>query len=52
LALGVAASRGASSARAAVAEVVTQVLADIEAEGRLRLDLDHTEARHPVGARA
>ena len=52
LALGVAASRGASSARAAVAEVVTQVIADIEAEGRLRLDLDDTEARRSVGARA
>ena len=37
LALGVAANRGASSARDAVAEIVTQVLAEIEAEGRLRL---------------
>ena len=36
LALGVAANRGASAARDAVAEVVTQVLRDIEAEGRLR----------------
>jgi len=44
LALGVAANRGASSARDAVAEIVTQVLSDIEAEGRLRLDLDDTEA--------
>jgi len=43
LALGVAANRGASSARDAVAEIVTQVLSDIEAEGRLRLDLDHVE---------
>jgi DNA-binding transcriptional LysR family regulator len=43
LALGVAANRGASSARDAVAEVVTQVLSNIEAEGRLRLQLDHLE---------
>jgi len=43
LALGIAANRGASSARDAVAEIVTRVLADIEAEGRLRLDLDHLE---------
>jgi len=44
LALGVAANRGASSARDAVAEIVTQVLGDIEAEGRLRLDLDQDHA--------
>ena len=47
LALGVAANRGASSARDAVAEIVTQVLGDIEAEGRLRLDLDGAEACAP-----
>jgi len=52
LALGVAANRGASSAREAVAEVVAQVLEDIETEGRLRLDLDHPAARRPVRARA
>jgi len=40
LALGVAANRGASSARDAVAEVVVQVLRDIEAEGRLRLRIE------------
>jgi hypothetical protein len=43
LALGVAANRGASSAREAVTEIVTQVLSDIEAEGRLCLDFDHVE---------
>src|SRR6516165_5123980 len=52
LALGVAANRGASSAREAVAEVVNQVLKDIEAEGRLRLDLDNTETLRPARARA
>ncbi len=52
LALGVAASRGASSAREAVAEIVTQVLSDIEAEGRLRLEFDHPEAVRPALARA
>jgi len=52
LALGVAANRGASSAREAVAEVVAQVLEDIETEGRLRLDLDHSAAPRPVRARA
>jgi LysR family nitrogen assimilation transcriptional regulator len=40
LALGVAGSRGASAARQAVAEIVTQVLRDIEAEGRLRLPFE------------
>jgi LysR family nitrogen assimilation transcriptional regulator len=35
LALGVAANRGTSSAREAVAEIVTQVVADIETEGKL-----------------
>ena len=34
LALGVAANRSTSSAREAVAEIVTQVVADIEAEGK------------------
>jgi LysR family nitrogen assimilation transcriptional regulator len=36
LALGVAANRTASSAREVVAEIVTQVLIDIETEGKLR----------------
>jgi LysR family nitrogen assimilation transcriptional regulator len=36
LALGVAASRSTSAAREAVAEIVTQVLSDIEADGKLR----------------
>jgi DNA-binding transcriptional LysR family regulator len=36
LAVGVAANRNTSSAREAVADVVTQVLLDIEAEGKLR----------------
>ena len=44
LALGVAASRSTSSAREAVAEVVAQVVSDIEAEGRLRLGFDNLEA--------
>jgi LysR family transcriptional regulator, nitrogen assimilation regulatory protein len=52
IALGVAANRGASSARDAVAEIVTQVFGDIEAEGRLCLDLAHTEAARPARARA
>jgi LysR family nitrogen assimilation transcriptional regulator len=52
LALGVAANRGASSAREAVAEIVKQVLGDIEAEGRFRLDLDDTESIRPARARA
>src|SRR4029077_8681410 len=37
LALGIAANRGASTARDAVAGLVTQVLSDIEHECRLRL---------------
>jgi LysR family transcriptional regulator, nitrogen assimilation regulatory protein len=40
LALGVAVSRGPSAARQAVAEIVAAVLADIEAEGKLRPKLD------------
>jgi LysR family nitrogen assimilation transcriptional regulator len=36
LALGVAANRSTSLAREAVAEIITQVVADIEAEGKLR----------------
>jgi len=40
LALGTAVSRGPSAARQAVAELVTQVLADIEADGKLRPHLD------------
>ena len=39
LALGVAINRTASAARNAVAEIVTQVLADITAEGKLRPNL-------------
>jgi LysR family transcriptional regulator, nitrogen assimilation regulatory protein len=39
LALGTAASRGPSAARQAVAEIVTEVLADIEADGKLRPDV-------------
>ncbi len=39
LALGVGASRGSSAARQAVAEIVTQVLAEIEADGKLRPNL-------------
>ena len=48
LALGVAVNRGASSARDAAAEIVSLVMSDIEAEGRLRLDFDTREAAHPV----
>jgi LysR family nitrogen assimilation transcriptional regulator len=48
LALGVAANRGASSAREAVAEIVTQVLKEVEADGRLRLDLDDPRAARPA----
>jgi LysR family transcriptional regulator, nitrogen assimilation regulatory protein len=40
LALGVPANRGASTARDAVAGIVTQVLSDIEHEGRLRLHFE------------
>ena len=42
LALGIAANRGASTAREAVAGIVTQVLSDIEREGRLRLHFRHS----------
>jgi LysR family transcriptional regulator, nitrogen assimilation regulatory protein len=52
LALGVAVNRGASSAREAVAEIVAQVLANIETEGRFRLDFDHREAACPARATA
>jgi LysR family transcriptional regulator, nitrogen assimilation regulatory protein len=52
LALGVAANRGASSAREAVAEIVTQVLKEIEAEGRLRLDFEDPRAVRPAKATA
>ena len=47
LALGIAVNRGASSARDAVAEIVSLVMSDIEAEGRLRLDFDHPGSRQP-----
>jgi LysR family transcriptional regulator, nitrogen assimilation regulatory protein len=40
LALGVAASRGPSAARQAVAEVVSEVLGHIEADGKLRPQID------------
>ncbi len=65
LALGVAAGRGSSAARDAVAEIVTRVLADIEADGKLRprigepapagapsRSLPRTRGRVRVGARA
>ena len=52
LALGVAANRGASSAREAVAEIVTQVLKEIEAEGSLRLDFEDPRAVRPAKATA
>jgi LysR family transcriptional regulator, nitrogen assimilation regulatory protein len=52
LALGVAANRGASSAREAVGGIVSGVLSDVKAEGRLRLDLEHPEAIRPARARA
>jgi LysR family nitrogen assimilation transcriptional regulator len=49
LALGVAANRNASSARDAVAEIVTQVVSDIDAEGKLRPRFtDHAAAPRPV----
>jgi DNA-binding transcriptional LysR family regulator len=55
LALGVAANRGTSAARGAVAEVVTQVVRDIEAEGKLRprheLRVTAAEARPRLRAR-
>jgi LysR family transcriptional regulator, nitrogen assimilation regulatory protein len=44
LALGVAANRSNSSAREAVAEVIGQVIADIEAEGKLRPQLQDVDA--------
>jgi LysR family transcriptional regulator, nitrogen assimilation regulatory protein len=52
LALGVAANRGPSTAREAVAATVVQVLSDIEAEGRFRLNLDRLAAVRPARARA
>ncbi|MGC2204219.1 MAG: LysR family transcriptional regulator [Stellaceae bacterium] len=47
LALGVAANRNTSSAREAVAEIVTQVVSDIEAEGKLRPGLEHSDVPSP-----
>src|SRR6516164_6855954 len=44
LALGVAANRTTSSAREAVAQVIRQVIADIKADGKLRLGFDNLEA--------
>jgi LysR family nitrogen assimilation transcriptional regulator len=52
LALGIAVNRGASSARDAVAEIVSLVMSDIEAEGRLRLDFETREAARPSRAHA
>lgn len=48
LALGVAAGRGPSPAREAVAECAAAVLGDIEAAGRLRLEADGEAADRPV----
>lgn len=48
LALGCAANRSTSAAREAVAEVVAQVLSEIEAKGRLRLGFDNPEAALPL----
>jgi DNA-binding transcriptional LysR family regulator len=45
LALGVAINRTASAARNAVAEIVTRVLADIAAEGKLRPSLPTSRPR-------
>jgi hypothetical protein len=45
-------NRAASAARDAVAEIVSQVLSNIENEGRLRLDFDHREVVRPARATA
>ncbi|HEY3912807.1 MAG TPA: LysR family transcriptional regulator [Stellaceae bacterium] len=50
LALGTSASRGPSAARQAVAEIVTRVLADIEADGKLRPPLGEPLGDAPVPA--
>jgi LysR family transcriptional regulator, nitrogen assimilation regulatory protein len=50
LAIGVAASRGPSAARQAVAEIVTEVLGDIEADGKLRRSLDQPAVEAAVGS--
>lgn len=50
LATGVAASRGPSAARTAVAEVVAEVLSDIDAAGKLRLPLTSLIAGAAAGA--
>jgi LysR family transcriptional regulator, nitrogen assimilation regulatory protein len=47
VALGVAANRSTSSAREAVAEIVTQVVAEIEVEGKLRLRSEEPAATVP-----
>jgi LysR family transcriptional regulator, nitrogen assimilation regulatory protein len=48
LALGVAANRSTSSARGAVAEIVAQVIADIDAQGKFRPQLpEPVEAAYP-----
>jgi LysR family transcriptional regulator, nitrogen assimilation regulatory protein len=48
LALGVAASRGASAAREAVAEIVTAVIAEIAADGRLGPRIDEPALSVPM----
>ena len=50
LALGVAVNRGASSAREAVADIVAQVLSNIETAGWFRLDFGHPEVVRPARA--
>jgi LysR family nitrogen assimilation transcriptional regulator len=50
VALGIAAGRGPSAARQAVAEIVAEVLGDIEAAGRLSLQAD--EPAIPIVARS
>jgi LysR family nitrogen assimilation transcriptional regulator len=50
LALGAAASRGPSAARQAVAEIVAQVLRDIEADGKLRPSLAEPGIDNPSPA--
>jgi LysR family transcriptional regulator, nitrogen assimilation regulatory protein len=52
LALGLAINHGVSSAREAVAEIVAEVLSNIENEGRFRLDFHHREVVRPARATA
>ncbi len=51
LAIGFAAGRGPSAARQAVAEIVTEVLGDIEADGKLRRPLDQPAVEAAVRSR-